>query len=273
MTITRTKSELSSLLICPAFKQFLCEIIESHTKPLIDEISKLNSKIEVLTDTNRDLIKLYEGFNNVLMHNNITDDNAVIYDSSAEPFFSDDTIISNKNSQSSKNEILSISVKKQNTSVNSEPKILNHNISENNNFRVANNRRSYRNKHNNGQTAKNKAINSKNNKRYIVGNGNSSDGFEGSDDRKIWLYVGKCKPSTTKTSIATFLEKKHPNSKFDVVDLNSKGNSKSFRVSTDNVELFDDLYNPNNWPKHTIIKQFTFFRRSKFSNSESASFD
>lgn len=79
--------------------------------------------------------------------------------------------------------------------------------------------------------------------------------------RMIWLYVGRCDPSTTMEQVQTFLERKCPNNKFEVVKLDSKGKTLAFKVGA-NQSLENKLYDPFFWPKDIIIKRFKFFKKT-----------
>lgn len=80
-------------------------------------------------------------------------------------------------------------------------------------------------------------------------------------ERKIWLYVGKCKQNTTEEQIKMYLERKCPEKTFVINKLNSKGFNASFRVGAE-IALKDVLYDPSFWPKDILIKQYKFFRRT-----------
>ncbi|KAG5887841.1 hypothetical protein JTB14_024324 [Gonioctena quinquepunctata] len=49
---------------------------------------------------------------------------------------------------------------------------------------------------------------------------NEFDDF-GASPRRLWLYVGRCKPSSTPEAIKTYLEKRCPGHEFEVSKLNS----------------------------------------------------
>nr|CAI5849305.1 unnamed protein product [Callosobruchus analis] len=90
---------------------------------------------------------------------------------------------------------------------------------------------------------------------------NTENGFAGAD-RRLWIYVGRCKQNSTEAGVGEYLQKKSPGHNFTVVKLNSKGYHHSYRVEAD-TELKDVLYNGDYWPKGVLVKKFKFLKNKK----------
>ncbi|KAG5875486.1 hypothetical protein JTB14_019580 [Gonioctena quinquepunctata] len=85
---------------------------------------------------------------------------------------------------------------------------------------------------------------------------NELDDF-GASPRRLWLYVGRCKPSSTPEAIKKYLEKRSPGHEFEVSKLNSMGRNLSYRIEAD-LELEKTLYTPSHWPMGVIVERFRF---------------
>lgn len=97
--------------------------------------------------------------------------------------------------------------------------------------------------------------------KYIYGsNTSSSDEFTGRE-RKLWLYIGRCKTGTAELHVKKYLEKKCPGKQFEVFALPSKGTNVSFRIGAD-ISLKDQLYDPQFWPENILVKKYIFFRKT-----------
>lgn len=79
-------------------------------------------------------------------------------------------------------------------------------------------------------------------------------------ERRLWLYVGRCRTDVTEDELTSFLGKKSPGYTFEVTKLHSQGKSASFRVSA-SYELRDTLYDPSFWPENILVRRFNFFRK------------
>nr|CAI5836496.1 unnamed protein product [Callosobruchus analis] len=92
----------------------------------------------------------------------------------------------------------------------------------------------------------------------IVGTSNveTNDGFAGAPKR-LWIYMGKCKPDSTVNGVRSYLERKSPGYNFNVVQLNTKGYYRLYRVDAD-VKLRDAIYTPDYWPVGVTVKRFKF---------------
>nr|CAI5864026.1 unnamed protein product [Callosobruchus analis] len=88
----------------------------------------------------------------------------------------------------------------------------------------------------------------------IVGTSNAAtnDDFAGATKR-LWIYVGKCKPDSTVTGVRSYLERKSPGYNFNVVQLNTKGYYRSYRVDAD-VKLRDAIYTSDYWPSYHFYR-------------------
>ncbi|KAJ3655259.1 hypothetical protein Zmor_014395 [Zophobas morio] len=97
-----------------------------------------------------------------------------------------------------------------------------------------------------------------------VSDGNtSSEGNNhfGAPQKKIWLHIGRCRPTTTIEQVSLHLRKEWTNQVFEIIELESKGTNKSFRVSVNyEEELLKQLFDPNKWPVGVVIKRYRFFR-------------
>lgn len=107
--------------------------------------------------------------------------------------------------------------------------------------------------------------------KVIIGASSISDidnkNFFEAPERRLWIYIGRCKSNTTEEQISNYLINKAPGHSFDVSKLNSKGVNASFRVSAD-VELEEVIYDPHFWPTGIVVKRFKFFRKPVHSYGE-----
>lgn len=76
---------------------------------------------------------------------------------------------------------------------------------------------------------------------------------------RLWLYVGRCSPSTTEDQVNSYLSRKCPGYNFEVTKLNSKGKNTSFKIGADKT-LEGDLYSASFWPTDILVKRYIFFR-------------
>lgn len=79
-------------------------------------------------------------------------------------------------------------------------------------------------------------------------------------ESKIWIFLGRCTPSSTTDDVMMHLKDSYPDHTFEVTDLNSKGIFKSFKIGADQ-KLEDALYQPDFWPKGASVKRY-FFRKT-----------
>lgn len=78
--------------------------------------------------------------------------------------------------------------------------------------------------------------------------------------RRIWIHIGRCKQATTEEQVVSYLGKKCPGEKFDVMKLESKGRNAAFRIGAPQ-NLRDKVYEASFWPESITVKRF-FFRRT-----------
>lgn len=99
--------------------------------------------------------------------------------------------------------------------------------------------------------------------RFIVGSNNENSNEEfGAPKPRLYLHVFRCNITTTEEKVQAHLQKKLPQTKFEVVKLNTRGENASFRVTTDYEEnLTQTLYDPEFWPRGVKVQRFRFFRR------------
>lgn len=104
-------------------------------------------------------------------------------------------------------------------------------------------------------------VNQKTEKKEIRGIDQSQASF-GSVPKRTWLYVGRVAESVDEAQIENHLKMKFPEGQFQVESLekNEHSTGKSFKVGA-NIELLEELYEPNIWPQGIIVKQFRFFRK------------
>jgi hypothetical protein len=69
-------------------------------------------------------------------------------------------------------------------------------------------------------------------------------------ERKIWLYISRCKSNTTVDQMKNHLHKKWPQLIFEIEKLQSKSSNSLFKVSTQyDKELLTLFYTPSSWPE------------------------
>lgn len=88
-------------------------------------------------------------------------------------------------------------------------------------------------------------------------------------EKKLWIYIGRCKPDTTEDKIMAYLQRKCPNAAFTVESLQSRG-LPSYKLSAP-ADLEKLLYTSSFWPKKVLIKRFDF--RRTFRNNKHTTHD
>lgn len=79
-------------------------------------------------------------------------------------------------------------------------------------------------------------------------------------DRRLWIYVGRCRQDLAAEEISSYLKSRSPGYHFEVEKLESKGKNSSFKVGA-SFDLRETLYEPSYWPENIVIKRFRFFRQ------------
>lgn len=97
-------------------------------------------------------------------------------------------------------------------------------------------------------------------RKHIIKGTESTSTFEGAK-RMAWIYVGRASLETTEDTVLKHLENKFPNKRFSVEKLPQKETAKSraFKVGA-NMEMIEQLYRGENWPRDTTVRRFRFFR-------------
>lgn len=82
-----------------------------------------------------------------------------------------------------------------------------------------------------------------------------------SAEGQAWFHVGKAGLGSTENDVLAHLQTKFPDGKFSVEMLpqNENATSRSFKVGTE-LNLLDEMYKGENWPKNISIRRFNFFR-------------
>lgn len=78
-------------------------------------------------------------------------------------------------------------------------------------------------------------------------------------EKRVWLYVGRCRSDLTEDRMRAFLQGKKPGYNFEITKLTTRGVNASFKIGVSN-QLKEDVYDPSFWPANILIKRFRFFR-------------
>lgn len=202
------------------------EIVKAETAVLLKKIEKLEATITSLCEINSEIKASVIRKSDELPH---VECDLQELDTSSESVFSTDTVIDTKKTCDKQNERRKKKpIKKSSANQNHNPKV-------------------------------NDDLNPR---AEIRGSVESNSTFQ-ARKKKIWLYVGRCNEKTTEADVKTYVGQKWQNHDFEVIELNSKGTSKSFRISVDHdEELMTLLYEPTSWPKNILVKRFMFFRQN-----------
>ncbi|KAJ3644074.1 hypothetical protein Zmor_026747 [Zophobas morio] len=117
---------------------------------------------------------------------------------------------------------------------------------------------------NNG--VKNSMKNYAKSRKIVTGCANNevTDSDFGGPKPQLWLHLFRCNKDTTEAKVASYLNKKLPDQKFQIFKLDSKGVYKSFRINTDYDDIIvKQLYNPEFWPSNVKVQRYRFFHQSK----------
>lgn len=222
-------------------KLIIEQTLQEHTNILLNEIKSLKQEVTDLKQSNIDMVRLLttgKCFQQVSDNENafISRRNQLDLNSSIETTSSSDTIV----------EVQSFSEK----SVN--------------NKKHQHTNTTQKHPHKNAHATAKYSGRMQN---VIVGTSSADTTEEFSaSNRRLWLYVGRCKPNSRPEHIKAYLEKRSPGHTFEVTKLPSLGRNSSYRVEAD-LELQDVLYTPSHWPKDVLVKRFKFRPENK-SNTE-----
>lgn len=231
---TTTKAEVSKntiIISLEELKDILQKTVKEQTEVLITEIQILKQEITDLRESNIEMVRMLTHHPASLLKNNLLESEDL--DSST---LSGHTIV----------ETLSQSVEKE--------KI----VRLDSNYSKVPHQQTY--------SRRGRSRNTERPKKIVLGTGtneheqkeNVADEFGNfASTRRLWIYVGRCKPTSTPEDIKKYLEKRSPGHEFNVTKLNSQGRNSSYRVEAD-VELENNLYTPSYWPKGVIVKKFQF---------------
>lgn len=78
-------------------------------------------------------------------------------------------------------------------------------------------------------------------------------------EKKAWLYVGQLRESTTVDTVKEYLKKNGVEGDIDCEELNTKGNSKAFKLGIQ-FNFLEDVENSQFWPVNVRVRRFRFFR-------------
>ena len=202
-------------------------IIITHTKPLLDKIAQLQTEIVYLKQSNIDMVKLLT--KNSTVHDLVKPSYSTVVENTT---IGADGLDASLDSSCSGDTVVSW------TTVNP--------INKRPSDKKSNNKKS----------------------KAIIGKGPDHQN-EGevlvAAPKKIWLYVGRIKPTIKPETIKRYLDNKIPNRDF-TVELVKCDTSAGFKVSAD-YDLMSTLYTETFWPKNILIKRFDFFRYKKNSRN------
>ncbi|KAG5876533.1 hypothetical protein JTB14_033729 [Gonioctena quinquepunctata] len=221
-----SKTQIMLTISIDELKVILNEAIKVNSDHLLEKIDELKLEIHQLKESNIDMVKMLANHPQPEMHMNDQNDS----------FLSGDTVVENA-LQKNVNILLD---KNDKTEKSDEQR--------------------------NSYSAATKRSRKSRDRKVLVGTGmenktdpnepNEFDDF-GASPRRLWLYVGRCKPFSTPEAIKKYLEKRSPGHEFDVSKLNSMGRNLSYRIEAD-LDLEKTLNTPSHWPKGVIVKRFHF---------------
>lgn len=237
----QSQSDINNTDECE-LQKLINKAVSEATANFITALNQLEDKVEYLAKTNKELI-------NTLRNNKCaTCENIAVLDDSGPR--KENVLDMSKSSDSSSDTVIAVEEQKLPAAAQETyaHKISNHSSQSNTYI-----------------PPKNK-INNKRRNSVIVGTGDNGAAGElddvsfGAPRRRLWLYVGRCKNSTTEGQVTSYLTSKNPEHTFEVTKLTSKGVNSSFRVSA-SYDLKETLYRPDFWPQGIVVKQFKFFRQ------------
>lgn len=88
------------------------------------------------------------------------------------------------------------------------------------------------------------------------GNGELSDLLTAAPERK-WIWIGGLKESITLDNVKEYVKQKFANKEVYCYDLKSKYRKKCYKIGSSEVS-YEDLIDPDNWPKSIIIRPFQY---------------
>lgn len=269
--------DLTDLLNSEKIKSVFHDIIKSSMTELNQKVSKLQEELTTLRESNIQLIYLLTNSESKNKQNNTHNDEVT---KNQWTSVNSNTIDSNKKTDNDKVK-LTKSTKVSNKT--SEP-IIGQKISTNNmpmpkqqqnknnsltktvyeddDFTMVYKNRKER-RRTLMQTNENENQN-KNNNKIIIGTSIDNDDPQESlqaADKKLWLYIARCKPHSTEDKWKHYLEEKCPGREFIVQALTTVGNL-TFKIGAD-LDLEPVLYNAALWPKGILVKRFNFFRQKR----------
>lgn len=227
-----SKNNITINITIEELKDIISTTVKEHTVALISEIKDLKQQINVLKESNIDMIRLYSS--NSTIHNTY-DQNFI--DNLNETNLSADTIVENE----------STTIKKKSD------------------------KKEYKNKFTERSAGNRIALA----KKIVIGTGGNEEDIQSDNiadeenfasKRRLWIYVGRCKPTSTPDDIKNYLKRRIPDHGFTITKLDSQGRNLSYKVETD-MELENQLYTPSFWPKGVIVKRFQF-RNKRFQARE-----
>ncbi|KAG5892341.1 hypothetical protein JTB14_011207 [Gonioctena quinquepunctata] len=227
-----SKTQIMFTISVDELKVILNEAIKVNSDHLLEKIDELKLEIHQLKESNIDMVKMLAKH----PHNSIVVQPEIYTNDQNDSFLSGDTVVKN-----------------------ALQKNVNMLLNKNDKTKKSDEQR-------NSYSAATKRSRKSRDRQVLVGTGmenktdpdepNEFDDF-GASPRRLWLYVGRCKPSSTPEAIKKYLEKRSPGHEFEVSKLNSMGRNLSYRIEAD-LELEKTLYTPSHWPMGVIVKRFRF---------------
>lgn len=115
-----------------------------------------------------------------------------------------------------------------------------------------------------------KLVTYKKQKKFIVRGTGTANNKLNCIESKIWVFLGRCARSSSVDDVRLHLEEKFPDQAFDIMDLNSQGVFRSFRIGA-SADLQEQIYEPGVWPKGALVTRY-FFRRAGNQSKPGAEF-
>lgn len=252
------ENQIIHLLQSAIFAEILDRVVEKRTSVLLQKVQELETKVKIISDTNKDLITLLTNApDKFYQKNNQPKVNAVDLNLSDSSNISDSTVIEKK-TYHYKN------------STEQNDKIIPTKQDQDNNFtRVYKNSKQRRyaqiQTHKQNNKYADAHINKNNDKpkkqHAIFGTGSQTKTDITAVQRKTWIYVGRVTPGTGAAGMKKHCETIFPGRQIDLEILPKWKNSRteSFKIKID-YDLLDEAFNSDNWPIGSLIKKYTFFR-------------
>lgn len=226
------ESAVITFLKSDEFSKMIDSIVKTRVSEMQNEINRLEMEIKNIRQSNIDLVSLLTN-KSEKTHEPIREEHSNVFDNFDDTQYSVKTIFPNTLTKDVKSD------RQQNRKSNEQKSVS-----------LRKHTKSFKNK-----------------KSIIVGAaiqddteslGTSEDVLFEGDERKIWLYVDRCKSEVGAEHIRKYLLRKCPGENFVIEPLRKTGNP-SFKVGVP-YHLEEQVYAASFWPKDIIVKPFRFFR-------------